>query len=414
MLRSLAYRLSMLSLVCATLLTSGVGASEGLLQAHDRVVFIGNTFADQLRLHGYLETTLSVERPDLKLTFCSLGWSGDTVSKQPRPLNFGSLDEHLTRQQADVIVACFGMAESLDDATATEAFSKRLATIVEHFKSNRYNGRTAPRVVLVTPIARETSRFGDAAEHNQSLGDYSAAILRLAKELKLASVDLFDLTRELSAENSVPPLTRNGIHLSSYGYWAVSHAIASTLVGALPRDTITLDASSGQLQIDRGRQAHKTIRLPKKIVFTIVDMRLPRPASPKPNHSHEAPHQAQRQLIVRNLKPGTYRLVIDGKPIVAGDDRQWAAGIAFSGTPGQKLTEQLRKEIVRKNEWFFYRWRPANAEYVFGRRTKPYGNVSFPPEMKEFDRLIAERETAIHQLAEQRQTQLWQLESISP
>jgi lysophospholipase L1-like esterase len=58
--------------------------------------------------------------------------------------------------------------------------------------------------------------------------------------------------------------------------------------------------------------------------------------------------------------------------------------------------EPLRKLVVEKNKQFFFRWRPINGEYVFGRRRTPFGVVSFPPEMEQLDNGVAELEQRIH------------------
>lgn len=41
----------------------------------DRICVVGNTFAERMRIDGFLETRLAVRRPDLKLTVRNLGWS---------------------------------------------------------------------------------------------------------------------------------------------------------------------------------------------------------------------------------------------------------------------------------------------------------------------------------------------------
>ena len=48
-----------------------------------------------------------------------------------------------------------------------------------------------------------------------------------------------------------------------------------------------------------------------------------------------------------------------------------------------------------KNQLFFYRFRPLNAEYVVGRRVNPFGSVNFPGEMKQLDERIAEHDQQI-------------------
>lgn len=55
--------------------------------------------------------------------------------------------------------------------------------------------------------------------------------------------------------------------------------------------------------------------------------------------------------------------------------------------------EALRQQILRKNEWWFHRSRPANMAYVFGFRKHEQGQNAV--EIPQFDRLIAEEEKRI-------------------
>ena len=58
--------------------------------------------------------------------------------------------------------------------------------------------------------------------------------------------------------------------------------------------------------------------------------------------------------------------------------------------------EPLRQAILRKNEWFFHRSRPANMAYIFGFRKKEQGNNAV--EVPKFDAMIADEEQRIAQL----------------
>jgi len=60
-----------------------------------------------------------------------------------------------------------------------------------------------------------------------------------------------------------------------------------------------------------------------------------------------------------------------------------------------KRFEELREQIRGKNQLWFYRFRPLNAEYVVGRRLNPFGSVNFPPEMKRLDERIADQDQRI-------------------
>ena len=81
-----------------------------------------------------------------------MGWPGDTLTQQPRPLNFGSLDEHLTQYKADVIIACFGMGESYQGSAALKRFETDWRNFILHSGEQRYNGKTAPRLVSIKCI----------------------------------------------------------------------------------------------------------------------------------------------------------------------------------------------------------------------------------------------------------------------
>ena len=59
-------------------------------------------------------------------------------------------------------------------------------------------------------------------------------------------------------------------------------------------------------------------------------------------------------------------------------------------------TEPLRQAILRKNEWFFHRSRPANMAYIFGFRKKEQGQNAV--EVLKFDAFIAAEEARIARL----------------
>jgi hypothetical protein len=85
-----------------------------------------------------------------------------------------------------------------------------------------------------------------------------------------------------------------------------------------------------------------------------------------------------------------------GDRIVAGllmDGLGLQSGSAPTMSPAQ--LERLRELVRDKNQQFFYRWRPVNAEYVVGRRLEPFGAVNFPPEMRQLDEMVAERDRSI-------------------
>ena len=76
-----------------------------------------------------------------------------------------------------------------------------------------------------------------------------------------------------------------------------------------------------------------------------------------------------------------------------------ASATAIETTPDDSGFERLRAMIAYKNKQFFYKYRPVNGEYVYGRRRRPFGVVNFPSEMDTLDAIVAREEGRIHAFA---------------
>ena len=64
--------------------------------------------------------------------------------------------------------------------------------------------------------------------------------------------------------------------------------------------------------------------------------------------------------------------------------------------PNSTRPQALRAAINRKNDLFFYRWRPQNITYLLGFRKHEQGNNAV--EIPQFDPLVAEQEKIIARL----------------
>jgi hypothetical protein len=208
----------------------------------ERVVFIGNTFAERMQIFPHFEAILTSLRPDRRLSFRYLAWSADEVDLRPRPLNFGDLHTHLREQEADVIFAAFGMNESYDGAEGLPEFQQQLGSFLDSLRSQQYNGSTPPRIVLLSPMPHEqVDRVPfDPAAHNADLERYTEAMRAIAADKGVRFVDLFRPLRPLFEDPKLGDLTLNGIHLEDRGYQIASRAIARDL-GWLPADAPLLD-----------------------------------------------------------------------------------------------------------------------------------------------------------------------------
>ena len=206
------------------------------LRPGDHVAIIGNALADRMQHHGWLETYLQGEFPLHGLIVRNLGFTGDEVKTRPRSASFGSPDQWLTKVGADVVLCFFGYNEALRGEAGLSAFRTDLATMIKGMLGQKYNGKTAPRLVMFSPIAHEnlhSRNLPDGSRNNASLALYSKAMKDVCGQNKVAFVDLFGPSTSLYAR-SKQPLTLNGIHLLEHGNKALAGIIFDRLFGKAP------------------------------------------------------------------------------------------------------------------------------------------------------------------------------------
>jgi hypothetical protein len=146
-----------------------------VLRPKEHIAIIGNTLAERLQYDGWLETMLHARFPKHELVVRNLGFSGDEIATRLRSRNFGTPDEWLRGHAApvggyqdnrldgantavDVIFAFFGYNESYAGQEGLSAFRTQLDDWITHTLAQKYNGKSAPRIVLFSPIAHENLR----------------------------------------------------------------------------------------------------------------------------------------------------------------------------------------------------------------------------------------------------------------
>ena len=231
-------------LAIIVLLNTGprVNAATGELppfrfEQSDSVTIIGNTFAERMRLSGYFESFLHARFPDHQLRIRNMGWSGDEVAARPRPKRFGDIHRYLTQEKTDVLLARFGMNESFRGTGGLPDFERNLNDLLDGFEAHQYNNQSAPRIILVSPIAYEQShdQLPDGGIRNRNLGSYSGVMSKVATERNVRFINLFSPTHAWTQSSPPFNLTSNGIHLTDQGYWKVSQLMAQSLglIGAV-------------------------------------------------------------------------------------------------------------------------------------------------------------------------------------
>ena len=239
--------LGLLTLVLSSTQEPVEAAAPALkLEKGDHVCYIGNTLADRMQHHAWLETYLHASHPRHELVFRNLGFSGDTLKTRTRSNNFGSQDQWLAKEKADVIFCFFGYGDALAGPGGVGGFEKDLGSLIDKLHGQKYNGKSAPRLVVFSPIAHEDLKshvLPDGSENNKNLALYTEAMGKVCKAKKVLFVDLFNPSKKLYAAAKTP-LTMNGIHLLDHGNKAMAGVITAALLGKASGD----DANTGKLR----------------------------------------------------------------------------------------------------------------------------------------------------------------------
>ncbi len=364
----------------------------------DRIVFLGDTWIEREQKEGYIETMLTSRLEGKKVIFRNLAWSADTVlgrsraSFDPPEKGFDRLKEQLEAIKPTAAFLGYGMAESFTGDV--EKFKRDMNTLMDTITNI---SRSDVRFVLITPMFHENlgDPLPDPASHNLQLETYANAIKEIAGVRGAKLLDLYGWSRDYHKQKGARALTDNGIHPTPFGYWRIAQFLERDLglFPALARVGITAD---GQVRDgSTGIAPGPITRSDTNVAFSARDAFLLSPVAPRNfGDTNRGPGMLMQFL---GLKPGSYTLRIDGEPAAVYTDEQWKRAQQVVYGPVLEQVENLRQAIIKKNELFFYRWRPQNQTYLFGFRKYEQGKNA--KEIPMFDPLITEEEENIRNFA---------------
>lgn len=404
-------RLSIL-LICVICAICGKNSfaqsSASLIRPNDHIAFIGNTFADQLKREGYLETLLlqRVTNTDgtPSLSFRNLGWGGDTLTQRDRPTNFPTEDATLTEFGATVLLLSFGLSESFAGDAGLAEFRTNYEALIDHYLAQKYNSESAPRLVLLSPIAFEDlgELTPNATERNKDLSAYTKAIGEIASIKDCGFVDLHAPTLAHFSKAEGPQLTVNGVHLGATGYWHVGRLLADALAPASQTWSVEVDFN-GLESSSLNASIQNATPISGGFALTVLENGYPAPPPP------EATGASLDQLIVHNLPSATYTLTIDGEEIATATATEWASGIALDNSPTHREVEAYRAQVVDKNEQFTFSWKALNQVHIVGERKTSNSGKELPREVIEFNELAKAKDADLQTLPPNNRTREWRL-----
>jgi putative membrane-bound dehydrogenase domain len=222
------------------------------LQPNDKIVILGNTFAERMQHFNNWETLLHSRFPKEQLVVRNLGYSADTITWRLRSQDFQDHGHTLIDHQPNVILACFGFNESFAGPKGLEAFEKDLAKFLADLKELKYptqcfsrgqfnpvvqdktgEVKHTPTIVLISPIANENLESRGilaGTKNNPNIELYTAAMAKVAQAAGVKFVDLYHPTLKLFADPGTD-YTINGCHLNEKGDAAVAAILDEALFG---------------------------------------------------------------------------------------------------------------------------------------------------------------------------------------
>ena len=229
-----------------------------LLKKGDHIVLIGNNLCSHMMNFGHFETELQLRYPDSLLFIRNMCDGGDTPGFRPHSGrvspwafpgaeifqselgqnsnsqgHFEMPDQWLTRLEADVVIACFGFSESFRGVEGLENYKAELKAFIEHTLSQKYNGKTPPHLVIVSPIAfQDLSNkydFPTGEKENANLSLYTEAMRETTDSLNVHFVDAF--TPSLKWYESGEQLTSDGSQLNEVGYKKFAKLLVDAVFG---------------------------------------------------------------------------------------------------------------------------------------------------------------------------------------
>lgn len=348
------------------------------LHSGDRVVFYGDSITEQ-RLYTMLTELYGVTRyPKLDVVYVHSGWGGDRVTGG----GGGPIDVRLSRDvfayKPTVVTIMLGMNDGkylshtpADDQVFYQGYRHIVESLRQNFPNVRITGiGPSPYDDVTRPVGLQPSGYNAvlagysdwirkyAADNSVELSDFNAPVVAMLKKADAGNHEI--------AQKIIP----DRVHPSISGHLIMAEQLLKTWHARPLVSLVTIDANGGK--VTESEFARITDLHPgEPFVWTELDESLPLPfaqllAADRDGtlglaiRSSDVTEALNEQpLKITGLKPGRYKLSIDGENVGTWPEPDLAKGVnlAILDTPMSKQAMDVRDWTVRHIEIHQFRWR---------------------------------------------------------
>lgn len=257
------------------------------------ISLIGGNLGSRMINYDYFETEMHVRYPENSLVIRNMCDGGDTPGFRPHASrnlpwafagaekfqteyaknsgsegHFDYPDQWLTRLKTDVIIAFFGFSESFQGKAGLANFKAELDAFIKYTLNQTYNGVSAPKLAIVSPIAFEdlTSKYDlpNGVKENENLLLYTNAMREVSAANKVLFVDAFTPSKAWYA-STAEPLTIDGSQLNDEGYKKLGLLLSDKIFGKTSAKAESKRALIHASVIEKNWMWHNDFKIPNGV-----------------------------------------------------------------------------------------------------------------------------------------------------